>query len=220
MTFQDLKHPSLPADIELVRAYFRHVERESMAALEIRNPHIEPRVPLSVRAGARPAAILMPLVIARAGSAPRLLVTRRQAHIRFSGHICFPGGTSDPVDHSPVDTALRESQEEIGLDPGRVTVLGKLGDYYTQTGYRITPVVGVVERPVRLTPSPDEVAQIHEISLARVLDARSYHLTIRGEDRGHFAFYEGNVRIGGPTASILIGFYEELLSFKGLIDRS
>ena len=196
-----LDHPNLDAGVALLRRFFE----DSNEFPELRNPHIEPRVSESVRAGAKPSAVLIGIVDDPAGE--RLLVTRRHRNIRFAGHVCFPGGRVDPT-----ETALREASEEIGLAPDTVEVLGSLGDYYTQTGYRITPVVGVVAPPLNLAANPSEVDAIYEISFARVLQSGSYKLTLRGS-RGHFSYHEGDVRIAGPTVSLMIGLYESLLRY-------
>lgn len=195
--------PALDGDIRLLVDYFSDA-RESP---ELRNPHIEPRVGAEVRGRARPAAVL---IAAIARDNPTILVTRRHNRIRFAGHVCFPGGTVDPGDASPIETALRETGEEIGLDPAAVEVLGCLGDYYTQTGYCITPVVGLLHSRPTLVPNPAEVDEIYEISFARMLNPENYRLTWRNRERGHISWHEGDIRIAGPTVSIMIGLYESL----------
>ncbi|HKI73437.1 MAG TPA: CoA pyrophosphatase, partial [Pseudomonadales bacterium] len=135
-------------------------------------------------------------------------------NIRFAGHICFPGGRVDPSDESAIATALRESEEEIALDPAEVDVLGALGDYYTQAGYRITPVVGLVSTNVTLSANPSEVEAIYRISLADMLRSQSYRLRHRTPTRGHYSYEEKDIRIAGPTVSLMIGLYESLLAFQ------
>ena len=206
-----LGHPSLAADLEMIRAYFAATAQLARQP-ELRNPHVEEAVPASVRNQAKVSAVLLPIINRPEG--PTLLVTRRHAQIRFAGHICFPGGRADPLDTSPVATALRETLEEINLDTAAIEVLGVLGDYYTQAGYRITPVVGLVQPPFAVLANPGEVDEIYEVSLARALDGRNYALTWHRPGRAHFAFSEGQVRIAGPTVSVLIGFYEALLGFE------
>lgn len=209
---QPLKHPEIAVDKGLLRQLF--VEGGPFG--ELRNPHIEPRVGETVRARAKPSAVLIAVVDDPAG--PRVLVTRRTQHIRFAGHICFPGGKVDDIDASIVDTALREAEEEICLAPSRVEVLGSLGDYYTQAGYCITPVVGIVDGPLEIAANPDEVDEIMSISMARMFQAENYRVTWRSETRGHISFHEGDIRIAGPTVSLMIGLYESLLQFRGLLD--
>lgn len=211
MTSSALDYPALDADVDLLRRFFDETRRFP----ELRNPHVEPRVSEAIRAEARPAAVLIAVIDDEA--APQVIVTRRNRNIRFAGQLCFPGGRTDVTDRNATDTALREAHEEIGLEQSRVDVLGRLGDYHTQTGYRITPVVGVVARPLRLAANPAEVEAIVEISLARVLRSASYTLTFMGNDRGHYSYHEGDVRIAGPTVSLMIGLYEALLGYTGAL---
>ena len=93
-------------------------------------------------------------------------------------------------------------------------MLGVLGDYYTQAGYRITPVVGLIQPPYQVLANPQEVAEIYEVSLARALYSANYALTWHRPERAHYSFTEGEVRIAGPTVSLMIGFYEALLGFS------
>lgn len=189
-------------DIDVMRTWF-DTPRD---AGEIRNPHPEPAVSAATRANARASAVL---VLVRAGAQPSLILTRRQYNIRFGGDVCFPGGHIDAVDRSAIDAALREAEEEIGLAPDDVEVLGQLPDYYSQSGYQITPVVGVVEESVRLLANPQEVADIIPVPLDLVLDPARYSLT-QYATRGHIAFHHGPVRVSGPTVSVMIGLLERL----------
>jgi 8-oxo-dGTP pyrophosphatase MutT (NUDIX family) len=121
----------------------------------------------------RPAAVLVPIVLHPAGGT--IVLTERTAHLRsHAGQVAFPGGRLDPDDASAVDGALREAHEEIGLPAHRVEVLGVLPDYLTATGYRVTPVVGLVEPPLHLSPQPQEVAAVFEVPLAFLMDP-SHH---------------------------------------------
>ena len=125
-------------------------------------------------ASPRPASVLLPLI--RPGCDPRggqeaswrLLFIRRAEHEydRHSGEVAFPGGRADPGDRDPVATALREAEEEIGLDPRHIQVLGQMRPFQTVSGYRVTPVVGLVTTwPVALRPDPAEVAEIFSLPL-------------------------------------------------------
>jgi 8-oxo-dGTP pyrophosphatase MutT (NUDIX family) len=213
LTMGEILECRVPAELSLVRRYFKQKSQDRLA--ELRNPHVENPVSGSVKASAIKSAVLIPLIADRERE-PRLLVTKRQAFIRFAGHLCFPGGTSDESDKSAIDTALRESLEEIDIARTDIEILGCLGDYYTQAGYRITPVVGVIQHPADVRANPDEVASVHEISLAKVLDSENYKLTWHGSDRAHYSFTEEDIRIAGPTVSIMIGFMEELAVFATL----
>ena len=109
-------------------------------------------------AAVTPASVLVPIVTHGAGLT--VLFTQRTAHLRaHSGQVSFPGGRAEPEDASPEFTALRETQEEIGLPPERVEVLARMPEYLTRTGYRVTPVVGLVVPPLELAPDPREVGR-------------------------------------------------------------
>ncbi|MBI5781999.1 MAG: CoA pyrophosphatase [Rhodocyclales bacterium] len=161
-----------------------------------------------------PAAVLAPLVLSPAG--PQLLLTRRTAHLaHHPGQISFPGGRMEPGDPGPVEAALRETEEEIGLSPQRVQVLGALPPYVTITGYRITPLVGWVEDPGELRPDPFEVAEVFTVPLSHVLDPRRYvrYSLTYGEQRRHYwAVPWRQYFIWGATAAMLRTFLELLLT--------
>ncbi len=153
------------------------------------------------------AAVLL-LVVNRAGG-PAVVFTQRTADLAdHAGQISFPGGRAQ-ADESPERTALREAQEEVGIDPGAVEVLGELPDYHTSTGYRVRPVVGWAEPPVAYSPDPREVADVFEVPLAFLLDEANH--------RHESAFYRGRLRkywampwrgrfIWGATAGMLVTF--------------
>lgn len=120
-----------------------------------------------------PAAVLIGLIGRPEG--PRLLLTQRTAHLEHHpGQISFPGGRIEPDDPDPVWAALREAEEEIGLAPSRVEVLGRLASYRTRTGFLIHPVVGWIEPPLEVHPDPFEVAEVFEVPLAFALDPRNH----------------------------------------------
>lgn len=156
--------------------------------------------------GGMPAAVLVG-VVARAGG-PTVLLTQRTAHLRdHAGQISFPGGRIEDVDADPAAAALREAQEEVGLAPERVEVLGELAPYDTVTGFRIHPVVGWVTPPLRLKPDPFEVAEAFEVPLAFLLDPSNHerHSHRRGDAVRHFYAMPYNGRfIWGATAGILV----------------
>jgi 8-oxo-dGTP pyrophosphatase MutT (NUDIX family) len=115
-------------------------------------------------AGLRSAAVLVPLF--REDGEWKVLYTRRTDTVQdHKGQVSFPGGSTDPEDLSPYDTALREAYEEIGLHPEDVRILGMLGPMVTGTGFVITPVFGVIPWPYEFIPSPHEVSRIFSISL-------------------------------------------------------
>jgi 8-oxo-dGTP pyrophosphatase MutT (NUDIX family) len=151
------------------------------------------------------AAVLVPLVN-RAGQV-YVLFTQRTAHLDdHAGQISFPGGRVESGDASREETALRETEEEIGLARGGIVVLGKLPEYEIPSGFRITPVVGWIELPLALKPDPFEVADIFEAPLEHFLDAGRYQrreFRFRGRHRHYLAIpYEGRY-IWGATAGML-----------------
>jgi 8-oxo-dGTP pyrophosphatase MutT (NUDIX family) len=160
----------------------------------------------------RAASVLVPIV-ARPEE-PTVLFTQRTAHLKsHSGQISFPGGRAEAHDASPESTALRETWEEVGLPPERVELLGRLSEYHTRTGYRITPVVGIVQPPFDLKPDDNEVAEVFEVPLAFLLDARNHERHSReyeGEQRHYFAIPYHDRYIWGATAGMLVNLYRYL----------
>jgi 8-oxo-dGTP pyrophosphatase MutT (NUDIX family) len=155
---------------------------------------------------AKPAAVLVPLVPREQGLT--VLLTQRTVHLaHHAGQISFPGGRVDAGDGSAEETALRETEEEIGLARERVRVLGRLPTYFIPSGFKVTPVVGWVEPPFDLRLDEFEVADAFEVPLAFFLD-RSNHRLERGERNGRvrefFVMpYEGR-NIWGATAGMLV----------------
>jgi len=219
----NFSHPDLILSAELLSRHF--ASDYALSRQPLRNPHPETPVTAAVVAAAIPSAVL--LLFALQEGELTLIVTRRSSNIRFGGHICFPGGKVDDSDANIEATALREAQEEIGLDPSTVTVLGRLGDYVTQSGYRISPVVAIAQQPLSiardLQPEPDEVAAIYALAADRVFTSDAYQLEYFGS-HGHYAFHGEpgpvNIRIAGPTVSIMMGLYEEVLKSQGLLVQS
>jgi len=161
--------------------------------------------------GARDAAILIPVI---AVPEPTLLFTRRTEHLSsHKGQISFPGGSIDDVDASPVDAALREAEEEIGLDRDQVRVIGELDAVPTfVTGYVVTPVVGWLDETPQLELNPHEVAAILAVPVSHLVDSNRVEPGF--EHEGHPLpteawVWEGHV-IWGATARILRNFLNHL----------
>lgn len=161
----------------------------------------------------KPAAVLL-LVVNHPGD-PTVVFTQRTAHLAdHAGQISFPGGRVEEGDEAAEHTALREAEEEIGIARDKVELLGRLPEYHTSTGYRVTPVVGWAEPPLTYSPDPHEVADVFEVPLAFLLDA--------GNHRYESAFYKGRMRkywampygerfIWGATAGMLVTFHRILI---------
>lgn len=159
-----------------------------------------------------PAAVLFPIVL-REGK-QTVLLTQRTAHLRdHAGQISFPGGRVEAEDLSPIHTALRETEEEIGLSRERIQVLGFLPEYRTGTGFRVTPVVALVLPPFDLQPDPFEVAEVFEVPLAFLLDPANHQqhsVHYRGALRQYFAMPYGDYFIWGATAGMIRSLTERL----------
>jgi 8-oxo-dGTP pyrophosphatase MutT (NUDIX family) len=158
------------------------------------------------------AAVLIPLVPHPEGLT--VLFTRRTAHLKsHAGQVSFPGGRVEPGDASAEFTALREAEEEIGLSRDQVEILARLPDYRTRTGFRVTPVVALVQPPLELAPDPREVEEVFEVPLAFLLDPTNRQRRTRqfqGISVGFYVFeYEGRV-IWGATAGMLVNLYRML----------
>ena len=159
-----------------------------------------------------PAAVLVPLVTRERGSS--VLLTKRTDHLHHHpGQISFPGGRVEAADTSPIDTALRETQEEIGLDRRHVELIGTLPDYLTGTGFRVTPVVGLVTPPFELTLDAFEVAEAFEVPLSHFLDPANHEqhsIVHEGRLRQFHAMPYQGYFIWGATAGIIMSLYRVL----------
>src|ERR1700741_3833197 len=119
------------------------------------------------------AAVLVPIIAHPGGLT--VLFTQRTAHLKaHSGQVSFPGGRAEPGDASPEETALRESEEELGMPRGRVEIPSRLPEHFPRTGFRVTRVVGLVQPPLDLTPDPHEVEAVFEVPLSFLLDVRNH----------------------------------------------
>jgi 8-oxo-dGTP pyrophosphatase MutT (NUDIX family) len=161
----------------------------------------------------RPAAVLIP-VIDR--PQPTVLLTQRSAHLNdHAGQISFPGGKIDVGDASPLDAALREAQEEVGLTRPFVEPIGYLDLYGTSFGFRILPTVAKVRPGFELRINASEVDEAFEVPLAFLMDPANHQLQskeFRGVERFYYAMPYGERYIWGATAGILRVLYERIFA--------
>lgn len=161
---------------------------------------------------ATPASVLIALVQRAQGLT--VLLTERNADLTdHPGQISFPGGRAEAFDASPEDTALREAEEEIGLARRHVEVIGTMPDYFTGTGYRVTPVVALVTPPFELVADPGEVAEIFEVPLAYLMDGAHHQRLSFALPTGRRSFYAMPYEshfIWGATAGMLRNLFHLL----------
>ncbi len=153
------------------------------------------------------AAVLVPLI--RERDTWSLLFTRRTDHVEsHKGQVSFPGGGCDEGENTPEETALREAQEEIGLEPPTVRILGRLTNLVTVSSFRVTPVVGVIRWPTVLRLGIHEVERVFTIPLDWLSDRRNrWEFNFPGRNRSLIAYhpYDGEL-LWGATARITVDF--------------
>ena len=189
--------------------------REALADGARRTPELLPGDAIDLLADPdqppTPAAVLVP-VVDRAD--PTVILTLRTDTVRsHAGQVSFPGGRIDPGDGGPIEAALREAEEEIGLPRHRVEVIGTSDTYRTITGYQVTPVLAVVPPDLALTPQPSEVAAIFEAPLRHLLDERQQRLRTvewRGAERTYYEIQWQGRRIWGATAAMIVNLSRRL----------
>ncbi|MBK9521212.1 MAG: CoA pyrophosphatase [Rhodocyclaceae bacterium] len=159
-----------------------------------------------------PAAVLIPVVMRETGLT--VLLTQRTAHLRdHAGQVSFPGGRCEPDDPSVEATALREAEEEVGLIPSQVEIIGRLPVFRTITSFSVVPVVGLVRPPLNLKLDDFEVADVFEPPLEFLMDSRNHvrhEVDVRGTTRAYWSMPWGGYHIWGATAGMLISFRDFL----------
>lgn len=166
---------------------------------------LDPVAAPGARLSLRPAAVLVPVWPGPGGA--RVVLTKRSARLRdHPGQVALPGGGIERADPSPEAAALRESHEEIGLDPASVRVLGRLATHVTVTGFSVTPVLGLIEGPFSPLPDASEVEEVFAPPLEHLLDPAHYAVERRrwhGVWRHYYTIPWGPYYIWGATARIL-----------------
>lgn len=143
------------------------------------------------------------LLLERDGEVCTVLTKRTETVRHHKGEVSFPGGMFEPDDTDLKFTAIRESREEIGIDPGCVEVIGSLDDAWTYTGFVITPYVGIIHAPYRFVPNPREVAYLIYLPYSHLRDDQ-FSPANRGT--GWTSFYFNGDRIWGATCRVLMEF--------------
>jgi len=186
---------------EPFREYFLH----RLEALPGRQAQIIP--PELLPANPRAAAVLM-LFWPTAGEGVEVIFTRRPDHMpSHPGQVSFPGGKQDPEDASIIATALREAHEELGIDPGRVRVMGRLDDAWSFAGHHVVPIVGWLDSRPPLTPDPAEVAEVLVADVELLLRPESaceHRVEHEGQVRTTHAYRWDGGYVWGLTADLLL----------------
>lgn len=166
---------------------------------------LNPELRLPADRKLRSAAVLVPIDLSDVS--PRLWLTKRSSALQHHpGQVAFPGGKQDQADADLSATALREAQEEIGLSPDNVEVMGWLSPHETVTGFLVTPVVGIIREPFRLVPETGEVEEAFAVPLSHVLDTNRFRVQSRrwrGQRRMYYTVPYGPYYIWGATARML-----------------
>jgi len=163
---------------------------------------------MSLRSRAlRKASVLIPITRHKPGKNSEIVLTVRSENLNsHPGQISLPGGSEEAIDSDVVATALRESEEEIGLAQGDVQVIGRLGDMALPSGFQITPIVGLIEPDLEYAPCPIEVAEIFHAPLSLLINPDSYKptsMTYENQSRKILELQFKRFRIWGATAAIL-----------------
>ena len=190
-----------------------HPDVESASAFSAVNAMVRRYLPADPIA----AAVLVPIIDRPEGLT--VLLTQRASHLRHhAGQISFPGGRIEPTDEGPVEAALREAEEEIGLAREHVTPAGYLNPQLVVSGYWVTPVVGFVSATCALTLDAREVESTFEVPLAHILDSANHHPRERSFGTSTIRVFEipfGPYKIWGATAAMLMELYRVLAQIDG-----
>jgi len=173
---------------------------------------LNPDIKLSAGRKLRPAGVLVPISIT--SGVPQVILTKRSSALKHHpGQIAFPGGKQDDGDADVTAAALREAWEEVGLPRDLPIVIGQLPEHETVTGFRVTPVVAIIDRDFQLQPEPGEVDEVFSVPLDHLLKPENYVVESRhwrGERRLYFTVPYGPYYIWGATARMLRGLAERM----------
>lgn len=214
-------HPSPPRFEHLLR-YFQKAPGADPDPI----PHPDAGVNRLLQGGShslRRASVLIPVTRHGPDHDSQVVLTVRSENLKsHAGQISLPGGSWEARDPDSIATALRESEEEIGLEQHRVEVIGKLGDMALPSGFRITPIVGVIDHGIDFVPCPIEVADIFQVPLDLLLDTRAYRtsvMTYQDRPRKILEVLYEDYRIWGATAAILFHLAEQIETMLAEAER-
>ena len=187
-------------------AYFSSQGVDALAPIPHPDESVN-RVAMEQLENLRKAAVLIPITRATASDQSRIVLTVRSANLKsHAGQISLPGGSQEERDADVIATALRESEEEIGLPASHVEVIGRLGELALPSGFRVTPIVGLIDAGLQFSPCPIEVADIFHVPLSLVLDPGAYRsskMEFNNVPRTILELTFEDYRIWGATAAIL-----------------
>lgn len=212
MTGMDGMDASLtPAMISTRDELVRRLQSFTPGAMDDRGDHnLNPDMPPDDVL--KPAAVLILIVQRPEGFT--VLFTQRTDHLyHHPGQVSFPGGHRDDNDSSLEQTALRETEEEVGIDPQLIELVGRISQYKTRTGFEITPVVGIIQPGFEMNPDSFEVADVFEVPLSFLMDPANhmFHtIDYKGFQREFYAMSYEDYYIWGATAGMLVNFYQIL----------
>jgi 8-oxo-dGTP pyrophosphatase MutT (NUDIX family) len=218
--FDPLRMPVLGVDDHLPAVPVERLQPQALRDRFLRELEWTPEIVCERSFAQREPALAAVLIGIVMRDEPTVLLTQRTAHLTtHSGQVAFPGGKVDATDRDVVHTALRESHEEVGLDPAQVQVLGTISDYVTGTAFVVTPVVGLVSPDHTINPNPSEVASVFEVPLAFLMNPafhQRHALEAEGRRREWFSmpYQDGeDLRfIWGATAGMIRNFYRFLMA--------
>jgi 8-oxo-dGTP pyrophosphatase MutT (NUDIX family) len=214
---QDTKQES---NYDTLLRFFASKEAENPS--RISHPELDVYRTSESESGLRKAAVLLPITRLEDSSGSHLVLTVRSENLKsHAGQISLPGGTHEEQDKDSIATALRESEEEIGLEAEHVEVIGRLGELVLPSGFLITPIVGIISRNLDFVAQPEEVADIFHAPLDLILDVSAYRkftLPFEGKDRTVLEIHYEDYRIWGATAAILFHLANEIKNYGDYSD--